>query len=348
MTTTTAVMTTTTNTTTSNIDAPPPAILCRPTKKKTTSTSTVKPSTIPPAFVLDSNGRKLFRSSCRARGVGAKDHTPENAYLLVPEDVRHGHLLRCSHPWCLKSGRLFRYCVVCRQPVTKRNFHKRHGHGLIRYHRGRSILPADDDELLEDAADVVPSSAPPPVSLPALVIGGDRTTPLDGATTTLVGTEEAAGVASATGNVVSDEDSSAAACPQPAVSSSGGITTTVSPDEMAWLQLFRERPPTSTQQDAMNKWYSSIVSTCYPGEQKQPFSAPPTPVVPPPPTTEEKGESIEPFPLMHDEEHHNEDYSGLETFDMVFDLEEEGGQQGATELDNADLDFLIDRNYEIV
>eukprot|EP00542_Grammatophora_oceanica_P007711 CAMPEP_0194065622 /NCGR_PEP_ID=MMETSP0009_2-20130614/85570_1 /TAXON_ID=210454 /ORGANISM="Grammatophora oceanica, Strain CCMP 410" /LENGTH=320 /DNA_ID=CAMNT_0038718491 /DNA_START=862 /DNA_END=1824 /DNA_ORIENTATION=- len=319
---------------TTTTTSPPPLMFYQPTRKK--MTSTIKPSAIPPAFVVDSNGRKLFRSSCRARAV-AKDHTPENAYLLVPEDVRHGYLLRCSHSWCIKTGRLFRYCVVCRQPVTKRNFHKRHGHGLIRYENGRSILPADD-ELLEDA-DVVPSSAAPS-SLPAVVIGGDRTTPLD-AGATLVGTEEAAGVASATGNVVSDEDSSAAG-PQQVLSE--GIATMVSPEEMAWLQLFRERPATSTQQDAMNKWYSSIVSTCYPEEQ-QPE---PALVVPPPPTTEEEDESIEPLPLTYDEEQ-DEDYAGLETFDMVFDLDEteEEGQQG-TELNNADLDFLLDRNYEIL
>jgi len=314
-------------------------MLCRPTKK--TATSTTKPSAIPPAFVVDSNGRKLFRSSCRARAV-AKDHTPATAYLLIPEDVRHGYLLRCSHSWCIKTGRLFRYCVVCRQPVTKRNFHKRHGHGLIRYENGRSFLPADEE--LEDADGVVSSAAAPvsssASSLPAVVIGGDCTKPLDAGATLLVGTEEATGV-SARGNIVSDEDSSAAAGPQPVVSDSGGrIATSVSPEEMAWLRLFRERPATSAQHDAMTKWYSSIASTCYPGEQ-QASSTPP--VVPPPPTTQD--ETIE--PLIHDDEHQDEDdYNnvGLDSFDIGFDEANEG--HGA-ELDDEDLDFLLDRNYEI-
>jgi len=45
-------------------------------------------SSIPPPFHIASDGRKLFRSACKARNVGP-DHNEHTAYLLVPEDAPH-------------------------------------------------------------------------------------------------------------------------------------------------------------------------------------------------------------------------------------------------------------------
>ena len=74
---------------------------------------------------------QFHRIPCKARGISTK-HNTDTAFLDIPVDAPHGLLLSCSHPECAESGRKFRYCTVCASPVAKRNFPKRHGHGLIR------------------------------------------------------------------------------------------------------------------------------------------------------------------------------------------------------------------------
>lgn len=69
------------------------------------------------------------RMPCKARGVPG-EHVASNAYIDIPVDAKHGTLLSCSHPSCRHSGRLFRFCSVCQVPVAKRNFARRHAHGL--------------------------------------------------------------------------------------------------------------------------------------------------------------------------------------------------------------------------
>lgn len=69
------------------------------------------------------------RVPCRARGV-CDTHTPSNAYFEIPKNCEHGTILICSHEMCRDSGRRFRYCKTCAQVTAKRNFSKRHGHGL--------------------------------------------------------------------------------------------------------------------------------------------------------------------------------------------------------------------------
>jgi len=50
---------------------------------------------------------------------------------VIPHNVRHGEDLICSYEQCRNAGNKFRYCAECRIPVAKRNFHQRHGHGLV-------------------------------------------------------------------------------------------------------------------------------------------------------------------------------------------------------------------------
>lgn len=101
------------------------------------------------------------RVRCKARGL-SKAHNIETAYFEIPKDAPHGMLLCCSHPECQVSARAFRYCkgmceatigrvgawvcstlhfsvtnliyfpihTECALPVAKRNFLRRHGHGL--------------------------------------------------------------------------------------------------------------------------------------------------------------------------------------------------------------------------
>ena len=72
----------------------------------------------------------MIRIPCRARGV-CHTHTPQSAYFEIPEDCQDGKSLLCSHKLCRESGRMFRYCKVCDQVTVKRNFSKRHAHGIM-------------------------------------------------------------------------------------------------------------------------------------------------------------------------------------------------------------------------
>mmetsp|Transcript_11473 Transcript_11473/g.26608 ORF Transcript_11473/g.26608 Transcript_11473/m.26608 type:complete len:399 (-) Transcript_11473:6-1202(-) len=68
---------------------------------------------------------------CRARGITSSTHDGRSAVLEVPPDCNHGTVLVCSNLECAASGRRFRFCIACDQPVSQRNFMKRHSHGLL-------------------------------------------------------------------------------------------------------------------------------------------------------------------------------------------------------------------------
>ena len=70
------------------------------------------------------------RYPCRARGI-SENHTTRTAYFDVPIGAPHGLQLLCSHDICSKSGLVFRFCTLCALPCAKRNFSKRHHHGLL-------------------------------------------------------------------------------------------------------------------------------------------------------------------------------------------------------------------------
>mmetsp|Transcript_15123 Transcript_15123/g.21867 ORF Transcript_15123/g.21867 Transcript_15123/m.21867 type:complete len:278 (-) Transcript_15123:714-1547(-) len=69
-----------------------------------------------------------IKIACKARGL-PESHNSNTAFIQIPENCLHGQMVLCSHPECVRSGRQFRYCAVCRLPVAKRNFMKRHSHG---------------------------------------------------------------------------------------------------------------------------------------------------------------------------------------------------------------------------
>jgi hypothetical protein len=81
--------------------------------------------------------RKRF--PCRARNV-CGSHTSETAYIELPHDATHGLHLYCSHPQCKVSKRAFRWCDICQVIVAKRNFIKRHSHGLLQAARRGSCM----------------------------------------------------------------------------------------------------------------------------------------------------------------------------------------------------------------
>jgi len=83
-----------------------------------------------PVPYYDRKRTRTLRFPCKARGV-PDNHNARTAYIDVPPDASHGTIVICSHPVCVSSGRKFRYCSVCMIPVAKRNFSKRHAHGLL-------------------------------------------------------------------------------------------------------------------------------------------------------------------------------------------------------------------------
>jgi len=96
------------------------------------ATRPVEPNKVTSASVAaeqQANTDTPTRFPCKARGVPG-NHNAQNAYIDVPPNTPHGTIVICSHPVCLSSGRKFKYCSVCRIPVAKRNFSKRHDHGL--------------------------------------------------------------------------------------------------------------------------------------------------------------------------------------------------------------------------
>lgn len=77
---------------------------------------------------------------CRARGM-PMDHNFKTAYFVISEDAKHGEDLVCSYFACRNGGVKFRYCAHCMAPVAKRNFCRRHDHGM-----SDKLPPKEDEE----------------------------------------------------------------------------------------------------------------------------------------------------------------------------------------------------------
>ena len=84
---------------------------------------------------------------CRARGM-PMDHNFKTAYFVIAEDTKHGEDLVCSYYSCRNGGVKFRYCAHCMAPVAKRNFCRRHDHGLS---DKLSTNEGDDDESMDES-----------------------------------------------------------------------------------------------------------------------------------------------------------------------------------------------------
>lgn len=85
---------------------------------------------------------RTLRFPCKARGV-TDNHNARTAYIDVPPTAGHGSIVICSHPACASSGRKFRFCIVCQTPVAKRNFSKRHAHGIL---QAPDVPPGTEEE----------------------------------------------------------------------------------------------------------------------------------------------------------------------------------------------------------
>lgn len=84
---------------------------------------------------------------CRARGM-PMDHNFKTAYFVISEDAKHGEDLVCSYFACRNGGVKFRYCAHCMAPVAKRNFCRRHDHGMSA--KNGEIKDDDDDDASMD------------------------------------------------------------------------------------------------------------------------------------------------------------------------------------------------------
>jgi len=225
-------------------------------------------SSIPPPFHIASDGRKLFRSACKARNVGP-DHNEHTAYLLVPEDAPHGYFVRCSHSACVRTGRQFRYCVVCRRVATRRNFHHRHDHGIIKYAAsGRPILPPSSSAAARK------KTSHGGVSLSHDNDQGSLTEPPskrrlhDYKPTVELGEKSSTSEYKSTCSTEEGETES--------VASAGVVTDdeTLRKDELRWLKLLRRKPDwppcsgqTTTVPPTMKRWIASLLGTAYPRPQ---------------------------------------------------------------------------------
>lgn len=193
---------------------------------------------------------EVRRVPCKARGVRG-GHNLRTAYFDIPVNAEHGLMLVCSHEACAASGRRFRYCAICDLPVAKRNFSKRHGHGLIKPTRGGAVN-----------------------SISSVSVATENT---------LAGIKHRRNVSNdeyfSQENVppgqatVSPTQSSTLSQPftsTPLVSSieeqdpnTGMMTMQLNPIEFQWLALFHNRP-SMEDSDAMNRWMDNVLQLSEP------------------------------------------------------------------------------------
>mmetsp|Transcript_99080 Transcript_99080/g.285876 ORF Transcript_99080/g.285876 Transcript_99080/m.285876 type:complete len:468 (-) Transcript_99080:240-1643(-) len=131
---------------------------------------------IPSSSTGDHNHANKFRNMlpCRSRGMPL-DHNFKNAYFIITQDTAHGEDLVCSYPECQAAGSKFRYCKVCRIPISKRNFYQKHSHPDILMkgqisnelrnirnepvHEKRQTVPTSPFSPADESGSPVPSGA---------------------------------------------------------------------------------------------------------------------------------------------------------------------------------------------
>lgn len=192
--------------------------------------------------------RRTLRFPCKARGV-TKNHTANNAFVDVPPRAKHGAVLICSHPVCAASGRKFRYCSVCARPVAKRNFSKRHSHGLLQ--GSPSPVPTSSVEKEHDTALAKKTKRPSLASMDSveetLLFAMDQDDQqYELPKTVVIDTAPSASIAEvSTGSV--DESASR----------SGSLTA----QEREWLALFHNRPIKTFNETEVRTWMNALLKT---------------------------------------------------------------------------------------
>eukprot|EP00536_Pseudo-nitzschia_multiseries_P007566 jgi/Psemu1/66086/estExt_Genemark1.C_1790034 len=122
----------------------------KPNHRSSTTSSTSEQS--------KSGGEPMAAGAAAAAATAASNKTKEelrknpgtviSAYFVIAEDAKHGENLVCSYYACRNGGIKFRYCAYCMAPVAKRNFSRRHDHGMSKNKGGSDIR--DDEEEDDD------------------------------------------------------------------------------------------------------------------------------------------------------------------------------------------------------
>jgi hypothetical protein len=201
--------------------------------------------------------RQFLRMPCKARGMSTK-HNSDTAFLDIPVDAPHGFLLSCSHPECTESGRRFRYCTICANPVAKRNFPKRHGHGLIKSTKDLKAVDymrgfMDSTSSTEDAS-CSPCGEAPTVLFAVNALPGASAPSFEKPRhRRVVSYETVLHAAAKSAALRQQEQATLSAAAAPAVKS----FLDLSAHEQQWLQLLHERP--RHENAVLSSWMDKII-----------------------------------------------------------------------------------------
>jgi hypothetical protein len=192
---------------------------------------------------LDNHHMSNVRFPCRARGV-TDTHNARSAFIAIPSTVAHGTDLICSHPICAASGRRFKYCATCKIPVAKRNFSKRHAHGLPE----DFVLP--DEEPVRIKVEDDASSTHSIGKRQRLNSNGDARR-FDDVTHPPVYKKES----------FEEVPCTVVVGPAPSVSNSeASLTSTeLTAKERLWLDLYRSRPLSIENEQDFREWMEAII-----------------------------------------------------------------------------------------
>ena len=196
-------------------------------------------------------GDAITRIPCKARGM-SDSHSIESAYFDIPNDCKHGQLLICSNAECAGSGRRFRYCAICELPVAKRNFMKRHAHGLV------SSPKELTDELREPLTACVFIQPTDDQQQESVVVTTNGIVPQHHEETPALIVSEDASIITATPayrRAVSFESTKNETIE---VSNNEPTTAQLSQYEFEWLELLHRRPAVEDQ-SSMTNWMERIL-----------------------------------------------------------------------------------------
>jgi len=208
------------------------------------------------------------RFPCKARNM-PPSHREGSAFIEVPENATHGLLLACSHPACSGNGakKRFCYCVVCKIPVSKRNFMNRHAHGLVEktnimLARGRQQQQQQEQEQeRQQHATLTGSSSNCSIGSDFVDSGSGVLSSLeDSNEETLRGPMEAAmALQHAITKSSSSSPSSALFC-QPIKPPARTVPgPKLQPNELLWLSLLHNRPKDPQDKEAMSTWMNKLL-----------------------------------------------------------------------------------------
>ena len=207
------------------------------------------------------------RFPCKARNM-PPSHRDGAAYIEVPPNATHGMLLACSHPACSGNGarKRFCYCVICKIPVSKRNFMNRHAHGLVEKPNvvlarerqnasaaarlaadrlARDSLSGGEDDQASSTADIDSLNLEEEEEEDDEVRAAKQG-PFDAA----VALQQA---------VMLHHDQQPQATLPNRRKSSNSPETTLQTNELIWLSLLHNRPKNLEDQAAMQAWMSSLM-----------------------------------------------------------------------------------------